>query len=491
MKRIFTTYILFLLVSICSAAPQENAASSEKLAELSSEALMERGRIFFEKRQAGQALECFSIIADRQQEGTLEEAKWRVRALNNSACVYKYFYFDYIQAHEHLMRAYQLCDSIHDDDFMPIIMVNLGDLINDSSNDSQSETLTNQAQDIFEQCIEKAVEAKNWELMVTAFFNLSNLNYDLSLDKFGIIFSSEIPKDTPDLQYVRLQYKGLESLQQKNFETARRYFMEQLSAITTPWEPKRDSVATYMNIAYTYRMEQDHANEIEFLKKALQLASDNNINDQATNIGHLLIAAQAKELTDRQAMQIMIIVAIGLALVIVIIFAFLLWQKNSQLRNRNRSLYEKNRQLLEMEREEQALRKEVVENKYSRSNLSDEQKDTLIFRIQDILSNPENICQPEFTLAKLAKQAESNTTYVSQVINERYGQAFSNVLSSFRIKEACRRMSDESDKFGNMTIEGIATSVGFKSRTAFINAFKREVGLTPSEYLRVALSKES
>jgi AraC-like DNA-binding protein len=52
-------------------------------------------------------------------------------------------------------------------------------------------------------------------------------------------------------------------------------------------------------------------------------------------------------------------------------------------------------------------------------------------------------------------------------------------------------MSDESDKFGNMTIEGVATSVGFKSRTAFINAFKREVGLTPSEYLRMALSKES
>ena len=51
-------------------------------------------------------------------------------------------------------------------------------------------------------------------------------------------------------------------------------------------------------------------------------------------------------------------------------------------------------------------------------------------------------------------------------------------------------MNDENSEYGNMTIEGIATSVGFKSRTAFINAFKREVGLTPSEYLRMALSKE-
>lgn len=490
MRRFLTIYLLLLSAISGFAATSQTDNGSESLTSLSSETLMDRGRIFFEKRQATQALECFNVIAERQQEGSIEEAKWRVRALNNMACVYKYFFFDYIQAHEYLMRAYELCDSIHDNEFMPIIMVNLGDLINDSGNDSQSEIQTKQAQEIFEQCIEKAIEAKNWELMVTAFFNLSNQNYSLPLDKFQTIFSTDIPEETPDLQYVRLQYKGLKSLQQQEYDSARHFFEQQLAAISTPWEPKRDSVATYMNIAYTYRMEQKHGDEIQYLKKALQLASDNNINDQATNIGHLLIAAQAKELTDRQYMQQIIIVVIGLALVVVIVFAFLLWQKIRQLRNRNRSLYEKNRQMLKLEREEQELRKEVVESKYSRSNLSDEQKETLVFRIQEILSNSENICQPDFTLAKLAKLADTNTTYASQVINERYGQAFSNVISSFRIKEACRRMNDENAQYGNMTIEGIATSVGFKSRTAFINAFKREVGLTPSEYLRMALSKE-
>lgn len=491
MRRFLTIYLFFLSVISGFAVPNQRDDGSETLTSLSSEMLMERGRICFEKRQATQALECFNVIAERQQDGSIEEAKWRVRALNNIACVYKYFFFDYIQAHEHLMKAYQLCDSIHDEEFMPIIMVNLGDLINDSGNDSQSDIQTQQAQDIFEQCIEKAIEAKNWELMVTAFFNLSNQNYSLPLDKFQAIFSKDISEETPDLQYVRLQYKGLKSLQQQEYDSARYYFEQQLAAISTPWEPKRDSVATYMNIAYTYRMEQNHGDEIQYLKKALQLANDNNINDQATNIGHLLIAAQAKELTGRQHMQQIVIIVIGLALVAVIVFAFLLWQKIKQLRNRNRSLYRKNRQLLEMEREEQALRKEVVESKYSRSNLSDEQKETLIFRIQEILSNSESICQPDFTLAKLAKQADTNTTYASQVINERYGQAFSNVISSFRIKEACRRMNNESPQYGNMTIEGIATSVGFKSRTAFINAFKREVGLTPSEYLRMASSKEA
>ena len=59
--------------------------------------------------------------------------------------------------------------------------------------------------------------------------------------------------------------------------------------------------------------------------------------------------------------------------------------------------------------------------------------------------------------------------------------AFSNLLSSYRVKVACQRMNDP-EQYGHVTIEAIATSTGFKSRTTFVNAFKRETGQTPSEY---------
>ena len=67
--------------------------------------------------------------------------------------------------------------------------------------------------------------------------------------------------------------------------------------------------------------------------------------------------------------------------------------------------------------------------------------------------------------------------------------AFSNLLGSYRIKVACQWM-DEPAKYGNLTIEAIASGTGFKSRTTFVNAFKRETGLKPSEYLRMAAAKE-
>ena len=34
-----------------------------------------------------------------------------------------------------------------------------------------------------------------------------------------------------------------------------------------------------------------------------------------------------------------------------------------------------------------------------------------------------------------------------------------------------------------MTLEGIASEVGFNSRTTFFNAIKKSTGLSPSEYI--------
>jgi AraC-like DNA-binding protein len=55
-------------------------------------------------------------------------------------------------------------------------------------------------------------------------------------------------------------------------------------------------------------------------------------------------------------------------------------------------------------------------------------------------------------------------------------------LGKYRIQEACRRMNDH-ERYGHLTIEAIGHSVGYKSNSSFIAAFKRYTGLKPSEYL--------
>ena len=64
------------------------------------------------------------------------------------------------------------------------------------------------------------------------------------------------------------------------------------------------------------------------------------------------------------------------------------------------------------------------------------------------------------------------------------------LLSQYRIREACRRINDV-EHYGNYTIEAIAKSVGVTSRTSFVQNFKRQTGLTPSAYLKMARQQQT
>ena len=520
------TATLCLLLTVCSAMGKNAQDNFKELHQLSSATLMEKGRNSFSQQGAAEALACFTIVSERKAENR-EEEEMRIRALNNCACVYKFFYFDYTRAYDYFIQAYDLCEQIGLDDFQSVVMLNLGDLLNDYSLTYNSEPLAQQAHELFDKCINKAYETGNWELLTTSFFNLANQNYQLDLKKYhNMLFSKKIPSDTPDLTYVRLQYQGIQHVQQHQDAKARQCFERQLQNISARWSPERDSLASYMSIATTYELENDHSHAIEYLSMALQMTYDKELSDlsavicrqlseqyrltgnneqaanyhqrymemmeqthasQLSHIGELNYINQLKkeekrtqELEQRQYWQQKVLLAAALTLLVVLISAILLWHKNRQLKERNRSLYEKNRQVMRIEADEQNLRKA-----YSKSNLNDEQRESLIVRIEEALNDADIICQQDFTLNKLSKLINSNTTYTSQVINEKYGMTFSNLLGSYRVRVACQWM-DDPERFGNITIEAIASGTGFKSRTSFVNAFKRETGLKPSEYLRMA-----
>lgn len=117
--------------------------------------------------------------------------------------------------------------------------------------------------------------------------------------------------------------------------------------------------------------------------------------------------------------------------------------------------------------------------------LSDQRKAELLNNILEVMDDLTIISDPDFTIAMLAKRLQSNTRYVSAVINEHYHKNFKTFLNEFRIREACRRLADD-DHYGNLTIAAIAETVGFKSLNGFVLAFKKMMGMTPSLYKRIS-----
>lgn len=126
---------------------------------------------------------------------------------------------------------------------------------------------------------------------------------------------------------------------------------------------------------------------------------------------------------------------------------------------------------------------DIVETKikkYERSTLTNDKAD---FHLQDLLNlmkEKKPYLDNELTLAKLADELSIPQHHLSQIINEKIGQNFFDFINSYRIEEAKKLLT--SHEGGMLTILAIAEEVGFNSKSAFNNAFKKVTNTTPSEY---------
>ena len=70
--------------------------------------------------------------------------------------------------------------------------------------------------------------------------------------------------------------------------------------------------------------------------------------------------------------------------------------------------------------------------------------------------------------------------YLSEVLNSRLKQNFSDLINSYRIKEAIKMLKDPN--YENEKIINIAYDSGFNNKASFNNAFKKYTGMTPGKY---------
>jgi AraC-like DNA-binding protein len=85
---------------------------------------------------------------------------------------------------------------------------------------------------------------------------------------------------------------------------------------------------------------------------------------------------------------------------------------------------------------------------------------------------------PALSLAALAAKVDARPHAVSQALNQVKGRNLNEYLAVWRVAEACRLLVDPgSDRF---TIDALAESAGFASRSAFYKSFKSLEGVTPT-----------
>jgi AraC-like DNA-binding protein len=89
--------------------------------------------------------------------------------------------------------------------------------------------------------------------------------------------------------------------------------------------------------------------------------------------------------------------------------------------------------------------------------------------------------KPRLSLSDLADETGLNIRDISRAINISSGRNFNDFINELRIEDIKQQLANAKD---TPKILDLALTVGFGSKSTFNAVFKRETGLTPSEYLR-------
>lgn len=112
--------------------------------------------------------------------------------------------------------------------------------------------------------------------------------------------------------------------------------------------------------------------------------------------------------------------------------------------------------------------------------ISPETSDSLKKRIWKILVEEKAYKDNTFSAKKLAEILNTNSRYVSLVINTRFQKNYSSFVNGLRVEEAMRLLVDK--RYDSFSIQDVSDAVGFSCRQSFYNAFMKIRGISPQDY---------
>ncbi|AFL80787.1 response regulator containing CheY-like receiver domain and AraC-type DNA-binding domain [Aequorivita sublithincola DSM 14238] len=126
--------------------------------------------------------------------------------------------------------------------------------------------------------------------------------------------------------------------------------------------------------------------------------------------------------------------------------------------------------------------KDEVLEETNATDVSDEVKTQILDGLKK-LEKQEYFLKQECNSYNVAKKINTNTSYLSKVINGHYGKNFNTYINDLRINYTILRLKNDVI-FRSYSIQSIAEEVGYKSADSFTKYFKQDTGLNPSFYIK-------
>lgn len=509
--------------------------------------------LFRDNPNPDSAVICFRKVVDSYTPSlSLEQKEKCGSAANNLGFANFYYTFDYRAAYEALLKAREICRETGKPSTTVNVLINTANIYTVFSEQTQSPELLNEGITLYKEAFRVAAENQLWHQILTVFNNLTSLRNGLTSllqfeDEISVFSKLPIPPDTPNYNYTMLRMHAVEAVIIGDLPRATTFFKAQIDNIDADMtvEAYKSQALTLTSASYRLRNMPDsalfyayryldYANKMNLAEAKVNarliirnllsdmgyedlarqmygeylMAKDSLLHirglDKVDNIKFMnqlkaerrLAASQLADAERKQKIRELVIFFAGLIIVIVVPLLIVILNRHRTLNKSYLALYQKQQAILRAEDENRRLREEemrtsaIHENKNANSYSVPENVLSQKTHILSIMDETPEKFSPEFSLTRLAELVGISSRALSAVLNDSMGITFRDLLNQYRVREACARLEDQVN-YGNLTIEAITQSVGYKSRTSLVTAFKKETGLTPSDYQRIARKSKS
>lgn len=425
---------------------------------------------YYNEKKYDKALEQYEIALEINTEDLNE--KGIALALNNIAEIYKLKAY-YEKAFEYYFEAKEIMERNEFKHELGYCLGNIGETYIYINDFESALTFTLEAKSIFTQISDTYGLAEIYNNLGEIYDNKQNYSkavfyYELSLQNARQINS---------LDHIKDNYLKIAGLYEKINQPAKAL------ASYKKYTEIKDSIQELYNTQTINQLKINY--ETEKKDKQIQVLSAEAELNKYKNTQKTII--------------IVVLLLASVALIIILVIVFIQKKEKNEAYNdlviKNLEIMKSHNELIEAKTKMEALSKEKKEeasdkiiddksDKYNKSNLNEQQKQELFDELILLMEEEKHYLNKDLKLSNIAKILETNNLYLSQVINQKSGSNFNNFINKYRINEARKFLSDPN--YANFSIEGIASEVGFKSKSTFNIAFKKYTGLTPSFFRKKA-----
>lgn len=245
----------------------------------------------------------------------------------------------------------------------------------------------------------------------------------------------------------------------------------------------------YQGLTNIYTHYEQYDDKVSFLNKLLTMDSISIANYKFIEPSFItkfetpeLLKSKEKTIEKLQAKNRNSLYLIIVSIIVIIASSLLAWNYYRQ-----KIVYRRRYERL-MKAENDSINKSVGSDESAKTQLSQEVIEDILRKLEKFEKNKDYL-NSSLSLMSLAKKFNTNSSYLSRVLNSSKSINFSQYLNDLRIDFAVTQIKNDA-VFRKYTIEAIAQESGYNNSASFSRSFYKKTGIHPSYFINEILKDQ-